>query len=168
MEATPGFVCAHCGTAREGHPTDRGYTLPDDVWAIPESEREKRAKFTTDLCEMDGRCFIRGILLIPLVQREDDFAWGVWAELKHSDFDHYLEIYDADASDEPPMSGVLANAIPGYEDAAKECVLVKLGGSGDRPEFTLEPHSESSLAKDQRRGIDERRYHEMLVSAGAL
>ncbi len=168
MEAKPGFVCAQCGTAHEGYPTDCGYTLPDDVWAIPESERETRAKFTTDLCEMDGRYFIRGILLIPLVQREDDFAWGVWAELEHSNFERYLEIYDADAADEPPMSGALANAIPGYEGAANERVLIKFGGSGDRPEFALEPHSESLLAKDQRSGIDERRYHEMLVTAGAI
>ena len=142
MEAKPGFVCAQCGTAHEGYPTDRGYTLPDDVWAIPESERETRAKSTTDLCEMDGRYFIRGILLIPLVQREDDFAWGIWAELEHSDFERYLEIYDSDASDEPPMGGTLANAIPGFQDAANERVLIKFGRSGDRPEFVLEPHSE--------------------------
>jgi len=55
MEAKPGFVCAQCGTAHEGYPTDRGYTLPDDVWAIPESERQTLAKFTTDLCKMGGR-----------------------------------------------------------------------------------------------------------------
>jgi hypothetical protein len=168
MEAKPGFVCAQCGTAHEGYPTDRGYTLPDDVWAIPESERETRAKFTTDLCEMDGRYFIRGILLIPLVQREDDFAWGVWAELEHADFERYLEIYEADAPEEPSMRGTLANAIPGYEDAANERVLVKFRDGGDRPEFVLEPHSKSSLAKEQRSGIDERRYHEMLVTAGAV
>jgi hypothetical protein len=66
------------------------------------------------------------------------------------------------------MGGTLANVIPGYEDAANERVLVKFGDSGDRPEFVLEPHSESSLAKDQRSGIDERRYHEMLVTAGAI
>jgi len=41
-------------------------------------------------------------------------------------------------------------------------------GHGDRPEFVLEPHSESSLAKDQQSGIDEQRYHETLVMAGAM
>jgi hypothetical protein len=40
------------------------------------------------------------------------------------------------------MSGTLAKAIPGVEDAAKERMLVKFGRSGDRPEFVLEPHSE--------------------------
>ncbi len=168
MEAKPGFDCTQCGTAREGYPTDRGFTLPDAVWAIPESEREARAKFTTHLCKMDGRCFIRGILLIPLVEREDEFAWGLWAEVEPAVFERYLEIYDSDASDEAPQSGTLANEIPGYDDAANERVLIKFGLGGDRPEFILQPQSESSLAKDQRHGIDEQRYHEMLVAAGAL
>ena len=168
MEAKPGFVCALCGTAHEGCPTDRGYTLPDDVWALPESEHETRATFTTDLCEMDGRYFIRGILLIPFVQRDADFAWGVWAELERSAFERYVEIYDADASDEPPVGATLANAIPGFPDAARERVLVIWGQSGDRPEFVLEKHSESSLAEAQRCGIDEQRYHELLIAAGAI
>lgn len=66
------------------------------------------------------------------------------------------------------MAGALANAIPGYEDAANERVVIKFGSSDDRPEFVLEPQSKSSLAKDQRNGIDEQRYHEMLVTAGAI
>jgi hypothetical protein len=90
---------------------------------------------------MDGRYFIRGILFIPLVQREDDFAWGVWAELEHSAFERYLEIYDADASDEPPMGGTLANAIPGFEDAANERVLVKFGRSGVLRNTWISPQS---------------------------
>ncbi len=168
MEATPSFLCAQCGTAHEGYPTDRAYTLPDDVWAIPKADLQTRAEFTPDLCAMDGRCFIRGVLFIPLIQREDNFGWGVWAEVDNAVFEHYREIFDLDGSDEPTSSGVLANAIPGYEDAANERVIITFGSPSARPTFDLEPHSQSSLAKDQRTGIDERRYHAMLVAAGAI
>lgn len=39
------FVCAVCGESHSGLPTDHGWKLPDDVWAIPEAERQNHAKF---------------------------------------------------------------------------------------------------------------------------
>jgi hypothetical protein len=168
MEATPGFVCAQCGTLHEGLPTDRGFKLPDDVWAIPEEEREARAKWSTDLCDMDGRYFIRGVLYVPLTERNDEFGWGVWAEVERSVFIRYLEVFESDASNEPPELGFLANAIPGYDDAKNECLSIRFGRSDQRPTFFAQPDSRSSLARDQRLGLDDEGYHAMLVAAGAI
>jgi len=64
--------------------------------------------------------------------------------------------------------GVLANAIPGYQDAANECVSIKFGPSDMRPTFITDSDSLSSLSLDQRMGLDEEGYHSMLVAAGAL
>jgi hypothetical protein len=117
---------------------------------------------------MDGRYFIRGVLLIPLVDRNDDFGWGVWAEVERPVFDRYLEVFDADGSNEPLHSGALANTIPGYEDAANERVSIKFGPNDARPTFLTGTSSLSSLAMDQRLGLDEQGYHTMLLAAGAL
>ena len=167
MDATPGFVCAQCGTAHEGLPTDQAYTLPDDVWAVPERDRETRATWSGDLCEMDGRCFIRGVLLIPLVERNDEFGWGVWAEVERTVFDRYYDFFEADAFNEPTQSGTLANTVPGYEDAANERLFIKFGRD-QRPTFLTYASSLSSLALDQRLGLDEQGYHTMLIAIGAL
>jgi hypothetical protein len=61
MRAEPNFVCAQCGTTHEGLPTDQGYKLPDDVYAIPKSEREARATFTSDLFSTGERYFFPGL-----------------------------------------------------------------------------------------------------------
>lgn len=42
---TTGFVCLICGKHHEGYTTDWAYKLPDEVWAIPESERSEQARF---------------------------------------------------------------------------------------------------------------------------
>ena len=75
------FVCATCGQSHDGLPTDLGFKLPDDVWAIPAPRREEVARFTDDLCQYGDRYFIRGLLLVPLPDMGSDFGWGVWAEV---------------------------------------------------------------------------------------
>ena len=118
---------------------------------------------------MDDRWFIRGVLLIPLVDRNDEFGWGVWAEVERPVFDrYYLKSLDADGSQEPMYSGVLANTIPGYEDAANERVSINFGQGEQRPTLVTGTDSFSSLALHQRTGLDERGHHAMLVAAGAL
>jgi hypothetical protein len=86
MEAESSFVCSQCGTTHDGLPTDRGYKLPDDVWAVPEPDRAARAYWNTDLCEMDDRFFIRGVLYVPSISRDGAFGWGVWVEVDRAVF----------------------------------------------------------------------------------
>ncbi len=117
---------------------------------------------------MDGRYFIRGVLPIQLNDRNDEFGWGVWVEVDRSVFVRYLEIFKIDASREPTASGVLANAIPGHPDAKNERLVIKFGKSDQRPTFFAEADSLSSLARDQRLGLDDDGYHAMLVAADAI
>ena len=162
-----GFVCATCGLTHAGLPKDWAYQLPDDVWAIPESDRANRATWSDDFCELDGRLFLRCVLLIPLVDSHDHFCWGVWVEVESPVFARYREIYDRDGSGEPLASGILANKIPCYEVAAGARVFVAFGTAAERPTITLDPNSTSSLARDQRDGIDSARYHEILAAIEA-
>ncbi len=162
------FVCRQCGSTHDGLTTDIGFTLPDDVWAIPKEERELRATFNTDLCRFEGRRFIRGILYVPIVGRDESFGWGVWAEVESGIMMRYVKLFGEDGSNEPLYDGTLANRLSSYPDAAGERVAVRFGDAASRPEFFLDRASNSSLARDQRTGIDESRYHEILVANGAV
>jgi hypothetical protein len=136
--------------------------LPDEIWAIPEEERSIRARFTDDLCEYDHRCFIRCILLVPLLDKDDDFGWGTWVEVERAVFLRYVSMFDADGSLEPRHPGKLANALSGYIGTLGTDVLIQFGDKSGRPSVHLLHDDQSQLALEQRHGIGEARYHEIL------
>jgi hypothetical protein len=168
MATTKGFICPGCGRDHEGLPTDQGFKLPDDVWAIPEPEREKRTKYDSDRCKFGDRYFMRCILYVPFDWDDNAFGWGVWVEVSRATFDRYLEIYNEDGSAEPPATATLANALGAYPDAPNEKVLVRFGDSTSRPTLEVLAESRSSLAVEQRNGINQERYHAILHEIGAL
>ncbi|AOF90069.1 DUF2199 domain-containing protein [Sinorhizobium sp. RAC02] len=156
------FVCATCGQSHDGLPTDWAFKLPDDVWAIPAPGREEAARFTDDLCQYGERHFIRGLLSVPLPDMGSDFGWGVWAEVDVAVFQRYLEFYDADGSSEPQYSGTLANSLPGYVSSLHAPVDIQFRNATQRPLFRLSERDQSTLAIEQRTGIDSARYHQIL------
>ena len=161
-----GFTCPHCGKTHEGAPTDWGWTLPDEVWAIPEERRGAEARYNTDLCQWKERYFIRCLLPLPFTDREGYFGWGVWVEVAKEGFDAYLAVYDRDGSNAPPVQGTLANAVPGYSDSACCPVEIRFGPSDQRPLVSFPEHATSRLALEQREGIDAGRYHLILETIG--
>lgn len=158
------FICGVCGKTHAGLPTDHGYKLPDEVWAIPEQERPERAKFTADLCQYDDRHFVRCILLLPFTETNGDFGWGVWVEVERSVFERYFSLYETDASAEPPYPAKLANALPGYDATLGTSVLIQFGDRQQRPSVLFPSDDQSRLALEQRHGIDGSRYHEILTA----
>jgi hypothetical protein len=155
------FVCRICGNTHDGAPKDIGYTLPDEVWAIPEEERRDRARFTADLCEYADRYFIRSLLRVPLTG-DDYFGWGVWVEVDRSIFARYVSLFAADGSAEPRYNGKLANDLPGYGGTLGANIIIQFGDRTSRPSVYLLPDDQSLLAIEQRHGMTESRYHEIL------
>jgi hypothetical protein len=160
------FVCKTCGKSHEGDPTDHGFSLPDDVWAIPAVEREAAAKFTSDLCQLGERYFIRCLLPVPFIEREGYYGWGVWVEVTWPIFQRYLEIYEEDATDEPSVLGNLANLVPVYEPIPGLPVIIKFGISSQRPSLQFPADAEHQFAVEQKHGMSEVRYHEILDRTG--
>ena len=156
------FTCSVCGKEHAGLPTDKGYKLPDVVWAIAEPDRSAQAKFTQDLCEFGERYFIRCVLKVPFSETDGYFGWGVWTEVEWSVYERYLELYDQEGSAEPPHEATLANALPAYEKTLGAAVTIQFGSQTQRPIAELLPRDESRLAFDQRNGIDNARHHEIL------
>ena len=157
------LYCATCGRRHEGLSRDRGFTLPDEVWAIPEDEREAQARFSDDLCQWGDRFFIRGILPVPLIGEDDYFGWGVWVEVEAEAFERYLDLYEEDGRNEPPLPGKLANRLEPYPGTSLGSrLLVQLQTPDERPTLILPEGDKSRLAQEQRDGIDTARHHELL------
>lgn len=156
------FVCSICGQQHDELITNWAFTLPDEVWAIPEPERFEKAKFTSDLCQFGDRYFIRCVLPVPIVGTDQEFGWGVWSEVEWPVFERYYALYDEDASGEPLHSGTLANDLPIYAGNFGTEVEIQFGRSSKRPTVFLPDDDVSSLATEQRSGIDSRRHHEIL------
>lgn len=134
--AQDSFVCSHCGKEHPGLPTDWGFRLPDEVDALSYVERYRRTRHNTDLCTLDeSRCFVRGVLLVPLAEADDTFAWGMWVEVDRTTHDRYLSGFEKDLSGELRVVGRLANDIPGYPPTRAVEVEVEFRGGGDRPFF---------------------------------
>ncbi len=159
------FVCSTCGDTHEGMPTDFGWQLPDEVWAIPEAERSTRAKFDSDRCQLGERFFIRCILALPFTEQPGYYAWGVWVELRESDFWRYIELYEKDGRAEPAMSGSIANAIPGYTSTVGLAAQVQLQDEKSRPSVRV-VDAGHPLSVEQLAGISNQRYHDILASTG--
>jgi hypothetical protein len=162
------FVCSTCGETHDGLPTDHGWKLPDDVWAIPEQERSNQAKFNSDLCQFGTRFFLRCLLKVPFNEQPEYYGWGIWVEVIEPDFYRYIELYDKDGSNEPPIPGSVANAMPAYSSTLGLPVAVQFQDSTSRPTVHVSATSNHPLAREQSVGIDNRRYHEILVATGAV
>jgi hypothetical protein len=157
------FHCATCGQDHEGLSTDWGFALPDEVWAIPEEERDAQARYDDDLCQWGDRFFIRCILPVPLKGTDDYFGWGAWAEVAAEVFERYLDLYDADGREEPPHPAKLANKLPPYAGTTLGTrMLIQLQTPDERPTLSLSEGDKSRLAQEQRDGIDAARHHEIL------
>ncbi|PKA42158.1 DUF2199 domain-containing protein [Rhizobium sullae] len=156
------FICAICGTQHDGLTTDWAFKLPDVVWSIPEDERSEKAKFDSDLCQFGERYFMRCILYAPFRDRPSEFGWGLWAEVEWPTFKRYLELYEADGSTEAAYEGSLANALDAYPESFGAAVEIHFRGPSERPTLHLKSDDPSRFAEEQRRGISDTRYHEIL------
>ena len=110
---------------------------------------------------------MRCILKLPFTQQPEYYGWGVWVEVSERDFLRYVDLYNEDGTSEPPVPGKIANSVPGYPPTLGLPVMVQFQASTSRP--TVAPiDRDHPLTVDHREGIDNRRYHEILVSTGSL
>lgn len=160
------FICAVCGQSHDGAPTDTAFTLPDTVWALPPEERAGRAKWTTDLCRMGELHFIRCLLEIPFTDQPGYYGWGAWVQVKKHDLRKYLEFYDKDGTDEPPIPGTLANELPTYGSTLSMPVLVQFRTADLRPAIEFADEDAHPRAREAKIGMSHARYHEVLLARG--
>jgi hypothetical protein len=162
VDLAESFVCGICGKEHDGLLSDWAFTLPDDVWAIPEPKRSEVARFNNDLCQWGDRYFIRCVLEIPFTDKDGFFGWGAWAEVEWDVFERYLELYQEDAWSEPKHNGALANDLCEYGQTMGVPVLIQFREATKRPALELLPTDQSLLGLEQRMGINQLRHHEIV------
>ena len=147
------YTCRKCGEVHRGLP-DFGYDAPAHYYDVPEAQRETRTKHNSDFCIVDDEhYFIRVVLLVPIIGRDDNFGWGVWSSLSEQNFQRYGDLFHAeDVTGDGPFFGWLSNTVPFYPDALNQKLMVHLQSGGMRPRAELEP-TDHPLSIDQRNGI---------------
>jgi hypothetical protein len=150
--------CGCCGKEIGEIAFDKSYTMPDEIWALSESEKKQRAQIGSDLCQLDGRYFLRGVAYIPVNGAEQQFGWGIWAEIPQDDFFEYVKNYKEDNSNKPAFRGKVANQIPSYANTIGLGLLVQLSNETQRPTFTFIDESHL-LKKEQSEGMSLERVH---------
>ncbi|HKP57649.1 MAG TPA: DUF2199 domain-containing protein [Polyangiales bacterium] len=147
------FKCSMCTEWHYGLP-DLGFDAPYHYASLSDHERKSIARKTDDLCAIEERdFFIRGVLELPIIGRDDRFGIGVWVSLKRENFERYVELFDdPDRTNHGPYFGWLCNKISGYPDTLELKTMVHLRPTPERPAIMLEP-SDHPLAIQQRDGI---------------
>jgi hypothetical protein len=118
---------------------DIGFQWPDPYFDVPESERSDRIWGSPDACVIDDEdFFIRGVILIPIRDTEEQLGLGVWVSQKRENFETYMNNYDTPKIG--PFFGWLSNRLKFYErDTWALKTMAHFQGNGKRPLIELEP-----------------------------
>ena len=161
-EPEEGFYCEVCGERHEGLQKDKGFRLPDDVFALDYIESYTRTRNNNDFCTLDeSRHFLRALMEVPLSYTNEYFGWGFWVEVDRESLELALATWDGGADETGEFMGKLANDLPCYESLAGEPVWVKLYDN-HRPLLRFPEKATHQLAEEQREGISLERHHELV------
>jgi len=153
MATGSGFSCSCCGQHHDELPHSYGTSAPH-YW--DESlKSEPDTVLSAEQCVIDGNYFfVRARLVLPIIDAEEDFEWGVWISLSESNFNRVAQLWaDPERVNEPPYFGWLATELPGYKPSTLN-LKTNLHSQpvGTRPTVELEP-TDHPLAMEQRTGI---------------
>ena len=124
-------------------------------WEGLSARDRKHSYLDSDLCViLDQSYFMRGLINIPVIGREDVFHWGVWVSLSKPNFERAIEVYEKPGRErEPPYFGWLSNDLaPHYPSTVNLKAQLHTRPIGLRPLIELEP-TDHPLAMEQREGI---------------
>jgi len=156
--------CSQCGEEHDLIDMEVAFGMPDDYFHMAEEDREERGKISNDFCQLDERYFVRSIIPVPVLDRDEIYCWGVWVELSKDDFFKAYDTWeDDDLSHMPKLSGKLANDLPEYKNATYLEGKLELKNES-RPFFYVT--EESGLMMDQASGItvdDTARYYHYIA-----
>lgn len=164
MSDDPGFMCSHCGDRHAELPLNYSATAPD-VWE-PRFETDPDSMLSSDQCVIRGQhFFVRGLIEIPVIGREDVFSWGVWVSLSKDNFARALQLWNTEGREaEKPYFGWLSTELALYSESTTDLKTnAHTRPVGTRPFIELEP-TDHPLAVEQREGITWERVREIAVA----
>ncbi len=153
MSITSGFMCTCCGQEHGGLPF--AYAMAAPVYWTEEVAGNPDSRLGDESCVIDNEhCFVRGRIVLPVHDADEDFEWGVWVSLSKENFARMGEVFEDPARvQEPPYFGWLSSVLPGYEPTTLDLKTnLHTQELGIRPVIELEP-TDHPLAVEQREGI---------------
>lgn len=155
------MICNECGKEHVADEIELIFKQPDPVAALSLESRAAEVQENRDLCIIKAeRFFVRAVLPLPVLQRDQPYNLGVWVELRQSDFERIYELWeDLDQSSEPPFAASLANAIPTLVNTSGLQAQLRLTGPTTRPQVYLDLH-DHPLVREQNFGISTHRTSE--------
>ncbi|GAA1026719.1 DUF2199 domain-containing protein [Virgisporangium ochraceum] len=161
MADEPGFLCGHCGQRHPGLPYSYGSDAP--VHWSPDLASDPTSQLTDEQCVVKRQhFFVRGRIVIPVVDSDREFDWGVWVSVSRPTIKRMNEVWMTPGREsEPPYFGWLSTALPVYEPSTVNLKThVHTQPVGQRPLVELEPTGHP-LAVEQRNGITVARVQEI-------
>ena len=145
------YSCTCCGKVHDDLP-DVAFDMPGYARSIPGDEQSQRVKIDSDLCAVDQEhFFIRGVLLIPIINHNQSLGFGVWVSQKRENFQCYLANYDSEKIG--PFFGWLSNEFNFKGQPTLNLkTMAHFQGNGQRPLIELE-ESNHPLYLAQKNGI---------------
>ncbi|MGW5430314.1 DUF2199 domain-containing protein [Streptomyces sp. NPDC004059] len=140
-----------------------GYsTMAPDVWDQRFAD-DSHSMLSPDQCVVQGRhFFIKGLIEIPVIGRDDSFSWGVWVSLSRDNFARALDMWNTPGREaEKPYFGWLTTELSLYSPSTLNLrTNAHTRPIGRRPFIELEP-TDHPLAVEQRTGITQDRVREI-------
>jgi hypothetical protein len=128
--------CAQCGKEHPLETMELTFRRPDVIAALTAEQRALEVRESDDLCQMrEGRWFVRGVLPLPVHERDHPYRIGLWVEVDEDAFQRIRELWDdPDQADEPAMAATIANAIPTLPATLGLAAALRLTGPTTRPD----------------------------------
>lgn len=110
-------ACEQCGAEHPLEVLELTFRRPDAIVALPAEQRALEARESDDLCQTkEGRWFVRGVLPLPVHERDLPYRIGLWVEVDE------------------------ANAIPSLPATLGLAAALRLTGPTTRPDvFVADP-----------------------------
>jgi hypothetical protein len=162
------LVCSTCGEVHALDDMELTFARPEPVDQIPEDERPHKVKQNNDLSSIGyDRFFVRTLLSLPVLDREEPYSLGVWAEVSEQTFFRIRDLWDDPEQDmEPAFEATLQNRIPHLPETCELPVMLHLTGPKTRPRLTIPP-SDHPLHAQQCQGITSHIANQYTLGHGA-
>ncbi|MBE7159544.1 MAG: DUF2199 domain-containing protein [Rhodospirillales bacterium] len=149
------FLCRICGDRHSPLPLSFSVKAPQAVLRVPAEQRNTRIVITRDQCVIDGTSFfLRGRIPMPILDSDQTFIWGVWAEVSPKSFLATHQLWNVKGRErQPAYKAWLDTELVSYNATTLNLeIAVHTQPVGRRPHFEVLA-AEHPLALEQRAGV---------------
>jgi len=158
-----GYACKKCGKYHDDLPLFFGADAPWRAMGVSPDEFSSRVELNDDLCVVDGKhFFIRGQIILPIIESDKEFVWSVWCSLSEESFRHAKLRWHDPARVGDGYFGWLCTALPCYESTTIHLKTnLRSREVGVCPMVELQ-ETDHPLYEEQQQGISWQRVHEIV------